>query len=350
MSNRNHTWREDAYECGEGPTCSIVWGPIIAAGISAAGSYLASRNSNQQQEDNYNRDAAQAEENKYLRFNPMVEPYARGIMEDAEGLYGNQGFSPGPNALQLLGRENTLGYAEGALPGMIGQAQGAWGDMLSGGMNPYVEQMIAGANNNLAQNFQRNALPYLSGQASFAGGYGSGRHQINEGVAAEGLAEAQGNATTSILNNAYNTGQSNQLSAMRMAPMMTGLGFMPSSTQREMGGLYQDDARDPARNLQGYAGMINPYAQQNAGGQVVSSPTPNSPWGSALGGALAGYGAGQSWQDQNAYAPWTGPPAGTNPSTGAAIPGPVGTNQVPATSSYTYGATPTAPGPGPFGY
>jgi len=329
MSNRNHTWREDAYECGEGPTCS--WIPLAAAAISAAGSYLASRNQNKQQEDNYNRDAAKAEENKYLRFNPMVEPYVGGIMEDAEGLYGNQGFSPGPNDLQLLGRGNTLGYAEGALPGMIGQAQGAWGNMLGGGMNPYVEQMIAGANNNLAQNFQRNVLPAISNQAQASRGYGGSRQGVAQGLAAEGLAEAMGNSTTSILNNAYNTGQSNQISAMRMAPMVTGLGFMPSSTQREMGGLYQDDARDPARNLQGYAGMINPYAKQNAGGAIAPSPTPNSPWGAALGGALAGYGAGQSWQGGGGGGGggvYSGGPSLVSPATS--------TGGAPV---YTYGAT-----------
>jgi len=265
------------------------WIPLAAAAIGAAGSYLSSRNANKAADKRYTDYTAANQESQKLHFNPVVEPYIKGIMGDAEDIYGRQGFAPDPNALQLRGRENQLGYAENALPGLIQGAQGSWSDMLNGGMNPYVEQMISGANNNLAQNFQRNVLPYLSGQASGAGGFGSGRHQINEGVASEGLLEAMGNSRTNILNNAYNTGQSNKISAMNMAPMMTGLGYMPSQAQMDVGGMYRADAMNPAANLQGYAGMINPYSNQSGGAAVSPPPTPGSPLAAGFGGAMTGY-------------------------------------------------------------
>jgi hypothetical protein len=135
----------------------------------------------------------------------------------------------------------------------------------------------------------------MSGRASAAGGYGSGRHQINEGVAGEGLMEAQGNAVTSILNNAYNTGQTNQLRAQQMAPMMAELGFMPSSTQKSTGAEYRADAMNPAMNLQGYAGMVNPYAVTSAGAQPYQPPI--STIGAGLAGGMTGFGLGQELKD-----------------------------------------------------
>jgi len=311
---RNHNWKFDKYECGEGNTCNILSAiapfiPLIASGVGAAGSYLSSRNANKAADERYQDYTAANQESQKLHFNPVVEPYIKGIMGDAEDIYGRQGFAPDPNALQLMGRENQLGYAENALPGMIGNAQGSWSDMLSGGMNPYVEQMIAGANNNLAQNFQRNVLPHLSGAASGSGGFGSGRHQINEGIASEGLLEAMGNSTTNILNNAYNTGQSNKISAMNMAPMMTGLGYMPSQKQMDIGGLYRGDAMNPAANLQGYAGMINPYSNQSGGAAVSPPPTPGSPLAAGFGGAMTGYDlANRFWGSPN-------PQSGSQPMT-----------------------------------
>ena len=304
---RNHNWKFDKYECGEGNMCS--WIPLAAAAIGAVGSYLSSKNANKSEDKRYQDYTAANQESQKLHFNPVVEPYIKGIMGDAEDIYGRQGFAPDPNALQLMGRENQLGYAENALPGMIENAQGSWSDMLSGGMNPYVEQMIAGANNNLAQNFQRNVLPHLSGAASGSGGFGSGRHQINEGIASEGLLEAMGNSTTNILNNAYNTGQSNKISAMNMAPMMTGLGYMPSQKQMDIGGLYRGDAMNPAANLQGYAGMINPYSNQSGGAAVSPPPTPGSPLAAGFGGAMTGYDlANRFWGSPN-------PQSGSQPMT-----------------------------------
>ncbi len=60
----------------------------------------------------------------------------------------------------------------------------------------------------------------------------------------------------------------------------------------DIGGMYRQDAGMPAQNLQGYAGMVNPYIDRGHG-QAVYSPTP-SPWGSAIGGASLGAGLGRN--------------------------------------------------------
>ena len=57
---------------------------------------------------------------------PWSEQYAQNIASDATTLYGQGSFSPQVNELQLLGRENALGYGENVLPGLIGEAQESW--------------------------------------------------------------------------------------------------------------------------------------------------------------------------------------------------------------------------------
>jgi hypothetical protein len=111
--------------------------------------------------------------------------------------------------------------------------------------------------------------------------------------------EAQGNAATGILNNAYNTGQMNQLRALQMAPMMSELGYMPSSTQQATGAQYRADAMNPAMNLQGYAGILGPFGTMGSGGAPYLQPNTTSPVGAGIGGGLAGFGLGQSWNQAN---------------------------------------------------
>ena len=338
---RNHNWKFDKYECGEGNMCS--WVPLVAAAIGAAGSYLSSKEQgkNQQEAEQLN---AQATTPQF--YGPGMS-HVPGILGDSQDIYGNQGYAPDPNQLQLLGRENTLGYAENALPGMIGAAQNSWMQGLNGGMDPYVGSMIAAGQNDLAQNFQRNTLPYLSGQASGSGGFGGGRHQINEGLAAEGLMEAQGDLSTRLLSNAYGQRLGQQRAAWDATPGMLNTGFLPSQTQQQVGGQYQGDALNPAQNLQGYAGMVNPYLGQGSGSPVYS-PQPNMT-NSVLGGGMAGYGAYDAWNSsQNPSGSWQGPPPGTNPSAGQIPPGPIGQTSG-QTSSFTYGLPPQQQ-TGAFGY
>ena len=81
--------------------------------------------------------------------------------------------------------------------------------------------------------------------------------------------------------------------------MMTELGFMPSSTQKATGAEYRSDAMNPALNLQGYAGILGPFGTMGSGGAPYVQPNTTSPIGAGIGGGLAGFGLGQSWNQAN---------------------------------------------------
>ena len=104
---------------------------------------------------------------------------------------------------------------------------------------------------------------------------------------------------------------------------------------------YQDE------RLQKYSNLVNPYLEPGkVAPQQVGQPA--NTYGDVAGGALAGYGAYDAWNRSRNPGAWQGPPAGTNPSAGQAIPGPVGQTSG-QTSSFTYGLPPQQQ-TGPFGY
>ena len=295
---RNHEAKFARYECGEGNACSIAWGPIIGGALGLAGSLFGSKEQADSMEYAADRNAENARP-KY--YGPGMDAVP-GLLNDAAGIYGNSGFAPGTNPLQLLGRQNALGYAEGALPGMIGSAQDSWQRGLNPGLDPYVGAMISAGQNDLAQNFQRNTLPYLSGRASATGGFGSGRHQIGEGLAAEGLMEAQGDLAANLLSDAYGQSLGQQRAAWAASPQMAGLGYMPSQTQQDIGALYRQDATQPAQNAQGYSQFLSPYFNPGGGFQSGYQPAPSMIGAGiqgAMGGGLVGNWVSNAFQSSN---------------------------------------------------
>lgn len=208
-------------------------------------------------------------------------------MGDAQSIYNQQGFAPDPNALQLLARQNALGYGENTLPGQVAGVQNSFMQGMQPGSNPYVPQMIQAAQNDLIQDYQRVVMPGIGDAAGAAGGYGGSRHGIAQGIASEGLVEGLGDISTQMLGNAYNTDAQRQASLMNLAPGILNLGLLPSDIQAQVGGQYQQDALLPAQNLQGY----NSANSQWTGINGASAPAQQgSVLGAALGGGLAGYG------------------------------------------------------------
>jgi hypothetical protein len=283
MSMRNHEVKFDRYECGEGNACSIAWGPIIGGVLGAAGSILGSKEQADSMEYAADRNAENARP-KY--YGPGMDAVP-GLLNDAAGIYGNSGFAPGTNPLQLLGRQNALGYAEGALPGMIGSAQDSWLRGLNPGLDPYVGAMIESGQNDLAQDFARYILPRISDQAQATGGYGGSRQGVAQGIAAEGLMEAQGDLAANLLSNAYGQSLGQQRAAWAAAPSMAGLGYMPSQTQQDIGAMYRQDAMQPAQNAQGYSQFLNPYFNPGGGFQSGYQAAPST-IGAGIQGAMGG--------------------------------------------------------------
>jgi hypothetical protein len=280
---RNQNWRFDKYECGEGNACSIAWGPIIGGVLGAAGSIFGAKEEADAMEYAADRNAENARP-KYYGPGMGAVP---GLLGDAADIYGQSGFAPPTNPLQLLGRENQLGYAEGALPGLIGSVQASWQRGLNPGLDPYVGAMIESAQNDQTQDFQRNIMPAISDRAQATGGYGGSRQGVAQGIAAEGLLEAQGDVTARLLSNAYRDNLGQQRAAWAVSPQMAGLGFMPSQTQQDVGALYRQDAMQPAQNIQGYSQFLSPYVNPGGGFQSNYQPAP-SLIGAGVQGALGG--------------------------------------------------------------
>lgn len=286
---RNHNERFDRYECGEGNTCSWI-GNVLGAVIGGGLGLLDQKSTNDAEERAADKNA---EAMKPQFYGPGVA-YGGKILGDASSIYGNSGFAPKTNPLQLLGRHNQLGYAENMLPGMIGAAQQSWMQGLNPGLDPYVGAMIEAGQNDLTQEFQRNVMPYIADQSQSTGGYGGSRQGVAQGIAAEGLLEAQGDLEARLLSDAYGRSLQHQQAAWNQAPHMTGLGLMPSQLQQEIGGQYKQDALRQAQNLQGYQQAVQPWYAFSQGGNPGNPgyTAGGSMLTAGLGGAFAGAGIG----------------------------------------------------------
>ncbi len=285
---RNHNAKYERMECGEGPTCDIAWGPIIGGGLGLIGSIVGGK----KQADAMERAADKNAENARPKYYGPGMQYIPGLLGDAQRLYKQGGFAPPVNPLELLGRQNALGYAEGRLPGLIDATQQSWLTGLNPSLNPYVGSMIESAQQDLTQDFLRNVMPAISDNAQSVGGYGGSRQGVAQGIASEGLLEGLGDISTRLLSNAYGQGLQQQRAAWNMAPQMLQMGLMPSQLQQDIGGLYRGDARQPAENLMGYSQFLSPYFNPGGGFQSNYQAGPN-PWAQGLAGAGVGMKLGQ---------------------------------------------------------
>jgi hypothetical protein len=204
-----------------------------------------------------------------------------------------------PTAEQQRGRSYLTDYATRGLPGMIDQAQASWQQGLNMGLNPYIPAMIQAAQNDLVQDWERNILPGLSSSATMAGGYGGGRHQVAEGIAAEGLAEALGDVSTNLLYQGYDRSLSHQRDMLQLANQMVNLGLLPGDVLERVGGLNRADLvakeGNQAANILATSPMIEMGLTRSGG---VGIQAPPDPYAAALEGM--GYGGG-IWD--NIYTP-----------------------------------------------
>lgn len=211
-----------------------------------------------------------------------------------------------------------------------------------------LDPLIASQQQRLADTFNTSVMPSIGQSATAAGQYGSSRQGIAEGLAAKGLAQAQGDISSSAYNNAYNTAQSNmygtannmsslglsnatnnadrslnadttnaantlntqqynaslglnnnsqalQDSAQTVANRTNGLNMLGTGNTMQdsnyANSLTAQQADDTYnwKNLNNYSGVVQPGA--NIGGtSTTSTPTTSNYGASALGGALGGAG------------------------------------------------------------
>lgn len=274
---RDHNKKFEAFECGEGPTCS--WIPAAIAAGGALLGYLGQKEQNKAIEKTNEQNAPQF-------YGPGMQ-YAPGVLSAAQQAYNAGQFDPQVNPLQLLGRENQLGYAENLLPSLIGMAHDSWGRALGAETDPYVTQMIQAAQNDLVQDYQRNILPGISDAAQGAGGLGGSRQGVAQGIAGEGLLEGLGDISTRLLSDAYGRKLGHEQAAWGAMNNMLNAGFLPSQTQMGIGELYRQDYGQPARNLAAYNNLVRNWVQ---GSQGAPAQPIDSPWAGALSGFALGGG------------------------------------------------------------
>ena len=240
-------------------------------------------------------------------------PYIQEGLGGAQQWYrqGPQDFYPfqtyaGFNPLQLesqAGIENYARNLDAPLRSMMAAQQYFGPESLSPDTNPYLSQYAEAAIRPIEQSLTENILPALRGSAISAGQYGGSRQALAEGLATGRAAQAMGDVTSNIYNQAYQTNVNNMLRGLALAPQTLATGMLPQQLIGGVGG--QQQAMDQLgiteamqryyypresqlQNLQNYLGLVG-------GGQygaVQSTPYYTNPLMSGLGGAATGAGLG----------------------------------------------------------
>ena len=219
-------------------------------------------------------------------------------------------------------------------------------------LNPYLINQVRAANYELGREYAQNVMPRIDLAAVGAGQSGGSRHGVAQGIASQGLMDAMGRTTADMMSGGYEAGlnrylqdRANTLNAMQgygqlassgwqMAPsmynMMSGanmavpqsLGYL-GQTQQQIGGNYQNlmnaylqDAQRrwnesqnaPWQALQNYAGIVYGAPVSGAGTQTSTGSTGGNWLTGAAGGALAGAGL-YDWWNNNQVSP-VAPPWG----------------------------------------
>lgn len=142
--------------------------------------------------------------------------------------------------------------------------------MLSGRVNTSaLDPVVNNAMRRMSDNFNEQVMPGINQGAVAAGQYGGSRQGIAQGLAAKGLALAQGDTAANLYNNAFNTAQSNMYGT---ANNMAGLGLSNAqgNANRDLAA-QTANASNQLATQQFNAGALNNMSQFNAGAQNSAS-------------------------------------------------------------------------------
>lgn len=286
----------------------------------------------------------------------QMQPYLTGMATDAQTLYQqNQGTPSYMTDLANMATENALNYqnfanqgmntaydvSSGAYDPVLNQVNptdvrsgfsslgnldpsGAYAQMLSGQVSPYLNEQAKAITDQANQNLSLNVMPSIRGGAQSAGQYGSSRQGIAEGVAAGLSNQGLSSALSGLYGNAWNNAQNQMASAANTLgnygvsnnQFNANLGMNQNAqnmqaanqalnarqTGQNMGAsAYQTGnaavqdayntqntiAQYPWQNLKNYQSVINPMAGM---GSSSSTPYYTNTANNILGGAMAGYG------------------------------------------------------------
>jgi len=240
-----------------------------------------------------------------------------GVQPELRSLYGRAGelsqdvapFYPGQtfagfDPLQTTGMTGAVDYATGQLPGMVSGYQSTLGRMLDAPLNitqdPAYLNAIAANRSSVMDALTEDMLPSVRSGATAAGQFGGSRQGIAEGQAIGDAAEALARANAQTGLGMYDTASRTAAMAAGQMPGALQLGFTPSQTMMDIGGMQQgmtqqgiDEAiarhyypqtagRENLAWLNSILTGASPYA-----GQTTTAPGQSRAAG-ALGGALMG--------------------------------------------------------------
>ena len=162
---------------------------------------------------------------KYLDFDPTAD------------------FDPA----EVSGQESMLNYARGGARDAVGGAQNAWqfalNDALSPDSNPNLRRYGDVLAEDIGQDYSRNVIPAISGEAVAAGQTGSSRHGIAEGLASQDMLRRSAGARTQLYSTAYGQGLDAQSRALALSPQMVSLGAIPAQFEAAVGAQRRDLAQ-----------------------------------------------------------------------------------------------------------
>ena len=212
------------------------------------------------------------------------------------------------------------------------------------GSNQYIDELVARTLGQNTRNFTQQALPQIQNEAQIQGGFGGSRQGVAEGIALQGLADANALTASQLYNNAlqadlnrqlhaiglgqqdqqaanaqalqasalgtglfqpgFNAGVQGQTSALALSPNVQQVGTFPARTLLESGSI-QDQFQqallndEVARFNYGQTGpgsdiaaldryAANVYGLPGLGGQSQTVPGESGGIAGALGGAATG--------------------------------------------------------------
>lgn len=204
---------------------------------------------------------------------PELRPLASAYTAKAIDL-GNQGFRPyTAQRFAQLDPTQTAGLdmiQNRALRGSatMNQAEGALGQMMQGGPNPYLDAMVNKA--------QGNVLSNANAAAARSGSFG------NSGIA-EAAAKQMGDVATSMYGGAYEGDQARRLQAIGMAPTFGNAAYQDGQQllnagqikqdqhQQGLDYLYQQHQQSEALPYQQLASMAGVFGSQPYGASSTTS-------------------------------------------------------------------------------
>lgn len=172
-------------------------------------------------------------------------PFLQQSFDEAQRLYEapGPGFFPGSTVAGFTpaekeGQQSLMEFAR-TFQDKLGPVQGAfdWAltDARNVGENPYAAAAVEGAARPMWQGLTEQALPAIRAGAGAGGTMGSSRQALAEAQAIERTSRAVGDMSSNMYSDMYGQGLNTMLSALGMAPTITGLGAVPGTTMAGVG-------------------------------------------------------------------------------------------------------------------